>query len=96
MGGDPFRLFGFRSRNAPASLKVASQIRPHPDPVTFPEQKCSGFIEGRSPTRPAHSSTPFPEQKCSGFIEGSHAACKPTHPDARFRSRNAPASLKGR
>ena len=39
----------------------------------FPEQKCSGFIEGESRRLPRFPAPPFPEQKCSGFIEGCDA-----------------------
>ena len=36
----------FRSRNAPASLKVVYLGSPAACVLAFPEQKCSGFIEG--------------------------------------------------
>ena len=36
----------------------------------------------------------FPEQKCSGFIEARPEQCLATTHGGRFRSRNAPASLK--
>ena len=40
------RLAGFRSRNAPASLKAGPTGEKFYCEFVFPEQKCSGFIEG--------------------------------------------------
>ena len=84
----------FRSRNAPASLKAGAYAGRPEGCRRFPEQKCSGFIEGPAIAANTPTLLLFPEQKCSGFIEGTWDHHRAGLHGGRFRSRNAPASLK--
>ena len=72
---------GFRSRNAPASLKDDRHRFLAVFPLLFPEQKCSGFIEGRNPPdRSAHPNR-FRSRNAPASLKGLAGARPGRRPD---------------